>query len=313
MKYLIVFSLFTMILVSGCVIPILDNTYEQKSSGLNIIDLEPDFSEVRSGEVATFRLRVRNTGTSIVENGFAELLGADYTWKGAEGTDVIGGEVLPDEENCKYTKKSMVLLPESPGVQAGEAICTWRYIAPYVQKGLYVKYKPKVRVYYNYDSFVQKSITIASKNELKMIQDQGKSLPSGTTEKSNAPVELDLTVNTPIRVYADSVEFPVTISVKNVGGGIICRDSASCKEPEREKGWNMLMLKIETPTGISLKDCDEYDNKESLLYIVQGSYQNLACKMIVDEVPDNLLQRTIVITAKYGYFVEKETSIEVIG
>jgi hypothetical protein len=310
-KCVIILSILAIIFISGCTIPGTDNVSEQKSKGLNILDFEPDFSEVRSGEPVTLKLRLKNTGTSKVENGFAEVLGLDFTWKGDKGTEVIDNEVLPDEEECKYTKKIMTLLPESQGVEAGEAICTWRYIAPDVQKGIFVEYKPRVRVYYNYYSFVQKSISIVSRNELKMYQDQGKPLPSETTQKSEAPINLDMEIKTPIRVYENMIEFPVVIKIDNIGGGVACLDSASCKKPDPE--WNVLNIKIEMPDGLTLKDCEEYDNKEGKVYLVRGKSQTISCKINVRSVPENLVQKNIKITAKYGYFVEKETYIKVIG
>ena len=133
--------LAVIMLSSGCVLPAEwpVDTRTTTGGGVVIEHFGPDFNEVRSGEEVVFTLRVKNTGSVMAQNGFAELLGLDPEWKpGAGATTSATGEVFPDEERCRYTNKGINLLPGDPesGISGGEETCTWRYVAPNVLPAL---------------------------------------------------------------------------------------------------------------------------------------------------------------------------------
>ncbi len=101
-------------------------------------------------------------------------------------------------------------------------------------------------------------MTLVSREELKTLQDQGKSLPSEAYSKTSSPVSMDMETTTPIRTYGSSIEFPVVITVKNVGGGTVCLDeSVNCK---KEGGLTInpdlykLRLNIILPIGLRVAE-----------------------------------------------------------
>jgi hypothetical protein len=288
--------LMLVILTSGCTSPV-----SQNNQGVVIVDFGPDMSEVYSGESVTFKLRISNEGSLQATEGFAELLGLDYIWSNEE--------VLPTEDECKYTAKGITLSPPNPeiGSSGEEKVCTWYYTAPTVSSGLYIEAKPKVRVFYNYKSFIIKTITLLPREELIRQTNAGNSLPIETKDESKSPISLDVVATTPIRTYGSSVTFPIEIKISNAGGGTVCLDSSSCRKSiSGGDSWNKLRLTINLPSEMNLETCQQSE----IITIPASKSQIISCKITTPEVT-TLTQKQIEVRADYGYFIDKESYIKV--
>lgn len=319
-RILLLLSLIAVILPSGC---ILDGNglddHPPEGYGMIAENFAPDFQQVYSGEDVTFTLKVRNTGSVKASGGFAELLGLDQTWRGGEGStaNTAGTEIFPVEQECRYTNQGIDLLPPDPssGISGGDYICTWKYIAPQVRVGLHADYTPRARFYYNYESFTTKTLTLIPKEDLKAYQNQGKTLPMETKDQSDSPLSLDIEMQTPIRTYGSSVEFPAVIKISNIGDGTVCSDANHCKKYPYISGqsttegpsWDQFTLRIELGEGLQLSTC----NPEQIIYLSGGKDQTISCK-ITASVPQELSQRQIILIADYGYFFDTATSITVL-
>lgn len=310
-----IFLIFLIIIsvISGCVLPT-GEPFESKTpvgTGVIIEHFGPDFPDVHSGEEVEFTLRVKNTGSVKAENGFAELLGLDEVWEGGAGAQAGGtGEIFPDEIKCRYTNKWITLLPEDPysGITGGEETCTWRYIAPQVLPGLSTPYKAKVRFFYSYRSSTIKMVTLVSKEELKALQDQGKGLPSESYSKTKSPISLDIETASPIRTYGNYVEFPIVITIKNIGGGTVCSSVDKCKKDGwgMNEGWYKLNLDILLPQGMTLNVCSYKEN----VVLIGDRPQTISCKVVADTSQQiGIIQKNIELRAEYGYFIDKTADV----
>jgi hypothetical protein len=319
-KKIVILLLLFLLPVSGCVFPGF-NPSDSKTppqTGVLIEDFSPDFQNVRSGEEVKFLLKVKNAGSVKAENGFAELLGIDQVWLNAQKTDISKtGEVFPDEEYCRYNaNKKITLLPEDleAGTTGGGTTCTWKYVAPPVSAGLSIHSKPMARFYYSYNTSTVKTITIASREELKSFEEQGKPLPSESYSKTKSPISIDVETSTPIRTYTNKVEFPIVITIKNVGGGAVCMgNSVDCKKPggtEKNDNWNKFNLIINLPTGLSLSE-GSCTSKE-MIVLVGNDPQMISCRITaVISQQIGVAQKNIEVTAGYGYFIDKTTDVYV--
>jgi hypothetical protein len=314
-KRIVLIILLVIVSVSGCVIPG-GEPFDSKTpigAGVVIEAFAPDFQEVYSNEEVTFLLKVKNTGSVKAENGFAEIMGLDQTWRPVnfEAWDEETRELFPNERECRYDVRGISLLPPNTeiGIEGEDQICSWSYKAPLVQKGLYAEAKPRVRFYYDYKSFVVKTITLIPKDELKVLQNQGKSLPSETVSKSSSPISLDIEMRSPIRMFGEKLTFPIVIKVNNIGDGIVCTSARRCKKPEGGE-WNRLKLRIDLSEGISLKTCKELERET--IWLPRGSSQTLSCQIEAKQ-PERLTQKTITLEADYGYFLDKTTYIKVLS
>ncbi|MEE9322931.1 MAG: hypothetical protein V3U72_00145, partial [Candidatus Aenigmarchaeota archaeon] len=300
--------------ISGCVLPT-GEPFESKTptgTGVIIEHFGPDFPEVYSNEEVKFTLKVKNTGSVKAEKGFAELLGLDQTWGHPPDApfNAEAQEVFPDEVKCRYSDKGITLLPEDPdsGITGGEETCTWRYVAPPVLPGLNMPYKAKVRFFYSYESSTIKTVTLVSKEELKVLQDQGKNLPTESHSKTKSPITLDIETASPIRTYGNQVEFPIVITIRNVGGGTVCSSVDKCKKNNwgPKEGWYKLNINIILPNDMRLDVCSE---KESVV-LIGNKPQSLSCKIIANTGSQvGIIQKNIELQAEYGYFIDKTAGV----
>jgi hypothetical protein len=175
---------------------------------------------------------------------------------------------------------------------------------------------PRARFYYSYSSSTIKTITIASREELKTLGEQGKPLPSESYSKTKSPVTIDVETSTPVRTYGNSVEFPIVITIKNVGGGTVCMgDSNNCRKPggtkENDK-WNKFMLNINLPTGLALSTDSLNCKSQETIVLVGNSPQTISCRITTNIGQQiGVAQKNIEVTANYGYFIDKTTDVYV--
>jgi hypothetical protein len=326
-KKFIVLSLFLPILLaSGCTLPFaFEPPFDSNTPAGTGVIIEAFGGDMQdnvyySGEEVKFSAKVKNTGSVKAENGFAELLGLDYSWKSAGSSLSNLGELFPEEEYCRYTNKKITLLPEDPqaGITGGETVCTWRYIAPDVLPGLSINAKPRVRFYYSYKTSTIKTVTLLSRDELIALQHQGKSLPSEAYSQTNSPISIGIETASPIRTYGSSVEFPIVITITNIGGGTPCyENSGNCKKPdgtsENEK-WNKIDLKITLPNGLAPAQgsCKFSGNTITEQVVFVGADpQTLSCKIVGEVSQVGIDQKNIEATASYGYFIDKSSEVVV--
>jgi hypothetical protein len=272
------------ILTSGC-------TTVGTGNGIIIEVFEPDFTSVFIDEPVSFQVKIRNSGSVDSEKGEIKIMGLDKNKWGSEKSEEMGA-----------------LLGADPVYGTdGE---TWTHIfkydkAPEVPQGISVTYQPTARLTYEYTSNTIKSITVASQNELRNTQNLGNPLPSETVSTSSSPVAITIISKGPIRFWSDtsSVTFPLEIKIDNVGGGVVCNNYASCGDTD---SWNKIELDYEKK-GIDLGKCLDGD-----IALFKGQTNTLTCKATISDLPDaGILQKTIKIEARYGYFVDKATSITV--
>ena len=315
-NYIAILPILLVVAASGCTIPFLGsdpfNSNTPAQTGAIIEEFSPDYANVHSGEEVTFRMKVKNTGSLTLQEGFAEVLGIDQVWTGSAGNV---GEIFPLEQNCRHDIRKITLLPADAerGTAGGETVCTWKYKAPDVVSGLSITANPRVRFYYSYKSSTVKTITIASREELKALEQQGKSMPSESYSKTNSPISIDIETTTPIRTYEDKVEFPVVFKVKNIGGGTVCKlNSYDCKKKNptglgENDNWNKVVVKINLNGQLSFSD---QTCVPPTITFVGNEPQTFSCKIVANvQGQVGISQRQIEANAEYGYFIDKTTEV----
>jgi hypothetical protein len=321
----VMISVLSLALVSGCT---LLTPAASPGGGVVIEGFSPVFSSVRSGEPVTFRLSIRNTGSSEARQVHAELLGLDQDWCKGSGCDTSRGgspEKLPEEAECQYTGSGFALDPPTSYGGAGETHeCTWNYNAPMVGRGLKVSYDATARVFYTYRSTAVESIPIGSVAEARRLQDSGLALPAETVSSSSAPIQISIESQSPIRAWEDSVTFPVKVTIQNTGGGVACASESgdlkdSCKKfsgGQVNEGYDAMVNNVRlaisgTNLGLS-PDCSEFSSGR-LVSLTAGSSNSFVCQVTANAVSSGVQERTIVVTADYEYALDGRTSVTVAG
>jgi len=305
-KSIPLFSLvFCLVLISGCIGP--QATSER---GIVIENFLSNPSEMYSGEHFDLQLMIRNTGSVDARNVRFDLfnIGATYADKGLE---------ISCKPECAEVIERLLAPDPHAGTTGESKTCIWKCSTPEdIPRNAKITFNPNIRVFYDYEGNIVKSVTIVSEDELKSTQVQGKPLPSETTSLTGGPIKLGIHVRSPVKYIkdADKVEFPISISIENSGGGVPCYPS--CSEPEN---WDKVFLEMDPQSGINLKDCDVGMFNEVDLW--EGRERTVVCDgeiSLFSVTGDrwggiNILQKTLKIKATYEYFTDSTTSLTVTG
>ncbi|MEM5797818.1 MAG: hypothetical protein QXG26_00275 [Candidatus Aenigmatarchaeota archaeon] len=294
------------VMLSGCIASV------QTGDGIVIKEFSSDFPVVYPGEEINFYLRMQNQGSFAATNVWAELLGVDQDWccePAGSGPWTSGGEKLPNEKECRFTTtEHFSLKPPNPfwGVPGEEKMCTWTYKIPQYGPGFQKTYEATIRVFYTYKAYFRQVIKVVSMAELQAAQAQGKPISISQVEPVRAPIKVSIDIPTPVRYSfgANSVTFPITIHISNVGGGTACLPG-ECKKPST--GWNKIKLSAELYPNIKM-DCL---SKPMVIDLYQGRGNTIQCQLKLTELKNISEERAITIIAEHGYFVDKTIQITV--
>ncbi len=325
------FILFV-IFVSGCI----NNTSTlELGNGVIIKDYNIDFSNVYSGECVDISVLLKNTGSVDAKQVFAEMLGIEQDWydgkswgkgcKSEDGGPWTGWEKSANEPQCRWNpgQQSYSLSAPDPsrGVDGETTTCSWSYVAPEVPSHTSVTYTPTIRVFYQYETDVVKAVTLMSQDEMKSLVKQGKPLPIDTQTSTRSPIKIDVNTDTPLRIYTDKVEFPITISIENIGGGITCvgysswdniKDCRTSQQSAEKSAWRKIRIELDADNIIHLSD----DCREPLeLSLYKGKSNKITCTATVysSDLPSQRVKALINVHAYYNYIIDKEITITVHG
>lgn len=311
---ILILSIFSALFISGCTFP----GGEETASGSGVIteNLEVDFPKVYAGEKFKLQMKMSNQGSVDAQNVEPVLFNIEKN---------AGGKML--EISCLGTCKSDIILlaPDPERGTTGETkTCTWDCRAPSeIPEGLTVTFNPSVRLYYGYATHTVKSITIASQDELRSIQNQGGSLPSETISTTAGSVQLSVIVNGPIRYQENEnkITFPINIDIQNTGGGTACDvGNDGCMNT---KNWNKVNIVFdrEDDSSATLKSCNIADSIQTAqgtqgpaVDLWKGQSATLTCEVDLNiQELSGLVQKNLKFSIYYDYFMDTSTTIEVLG
>ena len=286
-----------LILSSGCIMQ------SSGGTGVTIENFEPDFSQISSSEPFQLRLKIGNAGSVEAKDVEFDLLNTAGSGSNNQ---------LSCEDGC--VQRISLFPQDADSGSAGETrTCIWHCESPGgIPPGVKIVYNPIIRITYAYNSNVLSSVSFASQEEIRNIQDSGAALPSEVKSSTNTPIKLDLVFKGPIRYWEgqDRITFPIEISLENVGGGVACYPSCSDKDD-----WSKVKLSLVPDSGISFTDCDFSQEKEILLW--EGASRTVRCQAEYSGFLGSELSgretKTLSVLAEYEYFIEAQTSVEVTG
>lgn len=324
------------IFVSGCTTT--TNTVEL-GDGVVMLDYDIEFSDVYAEECVDIGILVKNKGSVEAKRVFVELLGIEQDWYGEGepwgrgcksqngGTWTPGHEKTANEPECRWQPEEdeFNLLPPDPvmGTDGETHTCTWTYKAPEIPEQADITYKATLRIFYQYQTDVVKAVTLMTQEEMKNLMEQGKTLPVDTQSSTRSPVKVDVKTSTPLRMYADKVEFPVIIEIENIGGGFTCvgysswdngdniKECRSSQQSTEKSAWRRIKIEMEPDDIIKLSECDN----PTTLTLYKGKSNTITCKATVlkNDLPSQRIQAMIKISAKYHYIIDNDLEITVHG
>jgi hypothetical protein len=322
---LLTLSVILTLTTSGCTLP----GGTTAGQGVIIENFEVDFPRVFAGEKFKLQMRMRNEGSIDAYNVYPKLYNIGTSFQ----NDML-------EISCQHTCGQGVnlLAPDPDRGTIGESrTCIWDCVAPTgIPKGLSVTFNPSVRLYYWYGTHTIKSITVASQDELRSLQSQGKSPPSETVSTTGGPVQMDIVVQGPIRYWEGEqrITFPININIQNTGGGTTCITSdvqvplpfgfttpsfsyvtmtAGCENPDN---WNKIRLYFDDLGGSVNLYCTPGQDQQDIFELWKGQSTTITCEvdMVVPAGPSpGFIQKNLKFYIDYAYFLDRTVGIEVVG
>jgi uncharacterized repeat protein (TIGR01451 family) len=316
--------------ISGCTG---NNNGISTGPGVQIVSWTPSLSTVDSGDQLEFRLQVQNKGDVPAQDVNAVVMGIlpeDWHLETQEGSVTNAGD-------GQFFHADELLGPDkSQNIDSSPTEVTISAIAPSLSRGQILQYNPQVRVFYTYDTSASTLLTVVNDQELKRLQDQGKTLATGTTTQSTGP--LTVTINTGKFLKAKTISgspisrtFQITVNIQNSGGGVLSPNLLGSGIPNENTlqsddykadfaiGTTSNRLTLDCPSlkndiSIMLQIPSELLNvKSGVIKFFQGKSSSVTCTVTINNVPLSQEQDEIKVLLDYDYYIDSSTTITVNG
>ena len=272
-------------------------------NGVTILNWEPTFSSVESGDNVQFRARIQNQGEVQATSVSPVIIGISPEEWGLAQQNAAGLFGLAPPDRVRNTEGEI-------------RQDVFDSVAPRIPKGTTQTFTPQLRVYYQYTTTASKLITVVNEGELKRLQDKGQTLPSKDTVSSAGPLKVTVNAGKFIKAkdagYSYSRQFPITIDIQNVGGGVVSTQSMSSSSANDYKidSFNIIYptsrLNINCPGASG----SYYGNGITLW---KGQTATVTCTVNIGQAPIASEEANLQVILQYHYYIDASTTVTVTG
>ncbi len=302
----VLFGILLVLAVSGCVGGGGGGTTATGGS-VAITSFAADETSAEGNQKVTLTLDVKNQGDSKATSVQVQLLNLDL----ACDTGICPS--TPTQWGLASGQKNDIIADlkvVAPGEEAVAKSKTWRVQAPQLPANMKQSYSATARVSYDYSTATSRQITLVTEDEYKRLKDAGQTLPIHTAVSSTGPVGIDVKVKEPVRIEEVSETFTLVISLSNLAGGTPFVGTNS----NDATGWKNVGLKLTLPVGLRMAETGDCANliAGTTAELVKGQTYTISCEVSADK-PTVSVDKTVLVTATYGYFTDATATISVTG
>ncbi len=266
-------------------------------TGVTILNWEPTFSAVESGDSLQFRIRVQNQGEVTANNVNAVITGITPEDWGVSGNAANFATLVPPDR-----------VRNTEGEIRQE---TFDAVAPNLPKGTTQTFTPQVRVFYSYTTTASKLITVVNEGELKRLQDKGQTLSSKDTVSSAGPLKVTVNAGKFIKAkeagFSYSRTFPITIDIQNVGGGVVSSQGTSTND------YKIKNFQVTAPSRLSISCLNSGGFYGSSIALWKGQTATVTCNVNIGQAPLASEEANIKVVLEYDYYIDSSTTVSVTG
>lgn len=291
---LLILPLLAVVAISGCTGT--GSSGPTFGNGITILNWEPTSSSLESDDNLQLRLRIQNQG---------ELTAKDVS-------AVVTG-IVPDEWGITLNQANFGDMAPPDRVQntAGEIKQEiFDAVAPILPKGTSQQFTANVRVFYTYRTTANKLITVVNDEELKRLQDNGKTLSSKDTVSSSGPLKVTINTGKFLKTkdtgFSFSRTFPITIDIQNVGGGVVSTQDV----PEDDYKVNFV---VEIPSRLDIDCANSGSFFSNVVTLWKGQTATITCNVRISTPPLSSEEDNIKVVLDYDYYIDSSTTIAVTG
>jgi len=290
---LLILPLLSVVAISGCTGTTTGPTF---GNGVVILNWEPTLSSVESGDNLQLRIRVQNQGELTASNVNAVITG-----------------IVPDEWQISLNQANFGDLAPPDRVQntAGQTKQeTFDAVAPNLPKGTTQQFTSQIRVFYTYRTTASKLITVVNDQELKRLQDEGKTLPSKDTTSSAGPLKVTINAGKFLKSkeagLSFSRTFPITIDIQNIGGGVVSTQGTSTNDYK-------VKFAIQTPSRLAIDCANSGSFFSNTVTLWKGQTATITCNVRINSPPISSEEENIKVILDYDYYIDASTTVTVTG
>jgi hypothetical protein len=307
MKKYLIFAIIAVVMVSGCISQSSNgNIISSSGNGLEITDFSLDSSEVYGGQSLHPQITLENQGQDDVfkDVTFAMLI-APSDWEFVAGPS----GALPKEKNKVAVSRNLRAANPTTGASAEFTTLRWTLESPSLDKGDRRSDSMFAKLYYNYNTEAKGKILLYPEAER---DEPNKKTSSDSFVTSAGPINLEVSVipDPAMAEYVgEYIMLEIVVSKQGDGTpysqGIITQNNFSISENMR----NNISISVR-PTGETLKIMNNSCPTE--VHLVDGT-ATIACDLNITKALDTKESIPITIKASYGYTIEKEIDVTIIG
>jgi len=319
MKFLLLLiPIFAVLAISGCT----GDGDGVTGNGIAILNWQPSLSAVDSNDQLELRLQIQNQGEAAARDVKAVLYGIEIDkWDVQTSSGSFGGF-----GNNAFNFYEIPPFDKAQNVESAPRDAIFQVTAPSLTQGTTQAYTPQIRVFYGYTTSAISSITIVNAQELKRLQDEGKTLPLSTTTTSAGP--LTVTINAgkfmKARDSSSSRMFPITIDIENTGGGVLATLNGDKIQSDYLADITLIFpsrLEIECPTLNSFTNINRVfrtqtwtgGTKQGSINLFQGKTASITCTATIPQAPLASEQGDMRVILDYNYYIDRSTTVTVSG
>lgn len=317
MKKAILLATLAIVAVAGCTNVSIPTIFQPTTTviagtGMVMTDFSADQAEVFGSQSDRIMMTVSNkgghsvpdsdslvylTGSALINSGTASPI---YWTTSANLIQKFGKEMKPADP-----------IRDTP---ADEKIVSWSLTAPNISKGQQTPYLFIGRIYYDYQTKVTGNIWVYSESEADAARASQRTLNTATWSATSGPVAVVAKVTQdPIILYGSDNKFTLVIKVSNAGGGVLYQKGAidyTTTNPDDLKltidQLNRVTIAGDVAGNALPAECTGVQE------LIGGKDLTLTCDVTITP-PATFQGFPITVTADYGYFTERSSSVTVSG
>ncbi len=304
-------SIIAVVAISGCI------SGGQKTSaagnGIAITDFSSSASEASDCDRSVrINLDVENQGGSSVDsnNLLACLSGKNFPGKTSEQMWAVDSSQI--NRVCQTLPKKLDAVDNVKSIPGGAASFKWTAFSPFVPFPLTRTDGFSGRVFYKYSSRTSATVFVISEDGLAAAKQKGTALPSAPEiEKTASPVDISIDTNQPV-IGQNGDTFTLKVTLSNVGGGTVFDPGAvSFGSPSSslpsisEDQLNLITITVNTSLYAGGSSEAGFCNADlRSVELRKGSTVTIPCDIRINAPISGLRSFPILLTAKYGYFID---------
>jgi len=322
MNFKILLSTLAIVLIAGCVIPGIDTggTILGGGNGVAITSFTAEPTEAYSGNIVRVTLEVQNLGGTAVANtsSVVHLIGTNAKLSETTNNDYWHGKTAGtnDVKEIRHFTRNLTPADSIKGTPANIEKLTWNLVAPSITAGQKRLDSFTARVYSDYSSGVNGNIWVYNQSEAEATKSAGKALKTSSFTPVVGPVSVNVKLSPdPVVLYPGENTFTFSIDVTNSGTGVIYKNntisySSSSPSFSLDSDTQLHYINIDVKSSdLTISDC-KGDQQ-----IFGGKSMTLVCSVTINSGSDVSTFKSfpLNVIAKYGYYIDGETSVTVQG